>query len=86
VEIRVVLVDSNVLLDILSEDPQWFDWSSEKLAECADEHGLIINPIIYPEVSIGSVGDVSLPENSNPKGRARCPHRAERASMKIAEQ
>ncbi len=48
-----VLVDSNVLLDILTEDPQWYDWSSEKLAECADEHGLMINPVIYSEVSIG---------------------------------
>lgn len=48
-----VLVDSNVLLDILTEDSRWYDWSAGKLAECAEEHGLIINPMIYSEVSIG---------------------------------
>ena len=47
-----VLVDSNVLLDILTEDPVWFDWSSEQLATMADSFALIINPIIYSEVSV----------------------------------
>lgn len=47
-----VLVDSNVLLDIFTEDARWGDWSAEKLAECAEEHGLVINPIIYSEVSV----------------------------------
>ncbi len=48
-----VLVDSNVLLDVLTEDPRWFAWSSETLGRCADEYGLVINPIVYAEVSIG---------------------------------
>lgn len=48
-----VLVDSNVLLDVLTEDPRWFSWSSEALARCADESGLVINAIVYAEVSIG---------------------------------
>jgi len=48
-----VLVDSNVLLDVLTEDPTWLDWSSRALARCADEHGLVINPIVYAEVSVG---------------------------------
>ena len=48
-----VLVDSNVILDVLTEDPRWFRWSSEALARCADESGLVINPIVYAEVSIG---------------------------------
>jgi predicted nucleic acid-binding protein len=48
-----VLVDSNVLLDLLTEDPQWFSWSADALARCADESTLGINPIIYAEVSIG---------------------------------
>lgn len=47
-----VLVDSNVLLDIFTEDPRWYDWSAGKLSECAEEHGLIINPMIYSEVSV----------------------------------
>jgi predicted nucleic acid-binding protein len=47
-----VLVDSNVVLDILTEDPLWFSWSARALARCADEAILAINPIIYAEVSI----------------------------------
>ena len=49
------LVDSNVLLDILTEDPRWCAWSAEALAEHADREVLAINPIIYAEVSIGFV-------------------------------
>ena len=48
-----VLVDSNVLLDILEEDPRWFSWSADRLAECAENYPLIINPVIYSEVSVG---------------------------------
>ncbi len=47
-----ILVDSNVILDIFTEDPKWFEWSSQKLAEYAEKDTLIINPIIYAEVSI----------------------------------
>ena len=46
------MVDSNVLLDVLTEDPAWFEWSSRSLEECAEDHILVINPIIYAEVSI----------------------------------
>ena len=48
-----VLVDSNVLLDVLTEDRDWFTWSSEALARCADYAEIVINPIVYAEVSIG---------------------------------
>jgi len=47
------MVDSNVLLDVLTEDPAWFEWSSRSLEECAEDHILVINPIIYAEISIG---------------------------------
>jgi predicted nucleic acid-binding protein len=50
---RAVLVDSNVLLDIATNDARWADWSARALAECADCTALIINPIVYAEVSIG---------------------------------
>ena len=46
------LVDSNVLLDVMTSDARWFDWSSTALAEAADRGRLIINPVIYAEVSI----------------------------------
>lgn len=48
-----VLVDSNVLLDIFSEDENWFQWSSAALSDCAESMVLCINPVIYAEVSIG---------------------------------
>lgn len=46
------LVDSNVILDLLTEDPEWFAWSSEALEDQAEESVLVIDPIIYAEVSI----------------------------------
>lgn len=46
------LVDSNVILDLVTNDPTWFDWSSEALARAADESIVAINPIIYAEVSV----------------------------------
>lgn len=48
-----VLVDSNVLLDIATDDPRWYRWSSETLGEIANAALLVINPLIYAEVSIG---------------------------------
>jgi predicted nucleic acid-binding protein len=50
--VSAVLVDSNVLLDIMTEDPQWFSWSADALARAAETMRLVINPIIYAEVSI----------------------------------
>lgn len=47
------LVDSNVLLDVATEDPTWGTWSTEALATAASEGVLAINPLIYAEVSIG---------------------------------
>jgi predicted nucleic acid-binding protein len=48
-----VLVDSNVLLDVVTEDEDWFDWSAAALERAASASRLVINPIIYAEVSIG---------------------------------
>lgn len=50
---RTFLVDSNVIIDIATVDPRWFDWSSAALARAADEGRLAINPLIYAEVSAG---------------------------------
>lgn len=47
------LVDSNVMLDVLTDDPVWFGWSSRALAAAVDDGGAVINPIIYAEVSVG---------------------------------
>ena len=50
---RGVLVDSNVLLDIATSDPNWSEWSEGALAQCAELTTLCVNPIIYAEVSVG---------------------------------
>jgi predicted nucleic acid-binding protein len=47
------LVDSNVLLDLFTEDPRWCDWSEAKLADALDRGATLINPIVYAEISIG---------------------------------
>jgi predicted nucleic acid-binding protein len=49
----VTLVDSSVMLDILTADPRWTQWSSEALASARDDGNLVINPIVYAEVSVG---------------------------------
>ena len=45
------LVDSNVILDIVTEDPEWVDWSAAALARQANEGRLVVNPIVYAEVA-----------------------------------
>jgi predicted nucleic acid-binding protein len=46
------LIDSNVLLDVATEDPHWYQWSSTALATAARSASLFINPLIYAEVSM----------------------------------
>ena len=48
-----VLVDSNVILDVVKQDSQWAAWSAEQLERAADRHQMVINPVIFSEVSIG---------------------------------
>ena len=47
-----VIVDSNVLLDVFTEDSHWLSWSSDALERIANESRIVINPIVYGEVSI----------------------------------
>ena len=47
-----VLVDSNVILDVLTGDSRWSEPSARALADLADRSRLVINPIIYAEVSV----------------------------------
>lgn len=49
----MVLVDSNILIDIISGDEVWADWSEAALAEVADSDEVAINPIIYAEIAAG---------------------------------
>ena len=47
-----VIVDSNILLDLFTEDPVWLPWSQEHLAEAFDTGQVLINPIVYAEISV----------------------------------
>jgi predicted nucleic acid-binding protein len=47
-----VLVDSNVILDIFTADPAWSEWSSRALRDAADNNRVVINPIVYSEISV----------------------------------
>ena len=48
----MLLVDTNVLVDVLQNDPQWADWSIAQMRAQASLHALVINPIIYAEISL----------------------------------
>ena len=48
----MLLVDTSVLLDVLQDDPQWADWSIRQMRAQASIHQLVINPIIYAEISL----------------------------------
>ena len=48
----MLLVDTNVLVDVLQDDPQWADWSISQLRAQASVHQLVINPVIYAEMSL----------------------------------
>lgn len=47
-----VLVGSNVLLDIMTEDERWLPWSAAALADAAERGRTFINPIVYAEISV----------------------------------
>lgn len=47
------LVDSDVLLDVLTDDPRWGTWSAERLASAFDSGPVVINPLIFAELSVG---------------------------------
>jgi predicted nucleic acid-binding protein len=48
-----VLVDGNVLLDVLEVDSAWYEWSAESIVRCATYDRLVINDVVFAEVSVG---------------------------------
>ena len=62
-----VLVDSNVLLDVITADPVWGSWASDILIGLFDEYKLAINPIIYAETSIRFSAIEELEETLSPR-------------------
>ena len=49
---RSILVDSNIILDVFLDDPNWADWSESKLEEFSSFTQLFINPVVYSEIAI----------------------------------
>lgn len=48
----MLLVDTNVLVDVLEDDPVWADWSIAQLRAQSQLHDFVINPVIYAELSL----------------------------------
>ena len=59
----MILVDSNVPLDVVTQDPAWFGWSTSTMKALARTDELLINPIIYAELSITFSSNVDLETN-----------------------
>jgi len=72
-----VLVDSSVLLDVMTRDSRWAAWSEEKLAWHAERDLLAINPIIYAEVSVHFASIEELDDALSPIDFRRLPLRYE---------
>ena len=49
----MILVDTNVLLDVFEDDAEWSDWCQDRLDSASVTDALAINPVIYSELSIG---------------------------------
>lgn len=57
-----VLVDANVLVDVLTEDPAWFAWSAAALRDAADRARLVVNQVVYAELSVHAPTMAALDE------------------------
>jgi predicted nucleic acid-binding protein len=71
--VKATLVDSNVILDIATEDEEWLDWSASMLTAAVERGPLVINPIIYAEVSGGFDTIEALDEALSPEVYTRAP-------------
>lgn len=69
----MILVDTNVFVDIWTADPQWGDWSATALATAADEDDVAINPVIYAELSFGFTEEAEIERVLNAAGVRRLP-------------
>ena len=49
----MLLVDTNVILDVVQDHPEWRNWSQEQLEAASGRYALFVNPVIYAELSIG---------------------------------
>jgi predicted nucleic acid-binding protein len=79
----LLLVDTNVILDVVEDDPNWADWSQTQLEAAALQYTLLINPVIYAELSIAyrrieelevmlTTGGVRMEPRMKPATRVAC--------------
>ena len=69
----MVIVDANVLLDLLTNDPTWFDWSAARVKQARTSGLLVINPIIYAEISNAFKTEAELARYVSPTDFLRMP-------------
>lgn len=74
----MILVDSNVIIDVLTRDPSWRDWSEMALSDAADRDEIAINPIIYAEIASGfnTIADLDRHLGVNLFRRLQLPYEA----------
>lgn len=63
-----VLIDSSVVLDVLTRDPVHFNWSREQIVRAGSHHELWINAMVYAEISVGFSRIEDLDEAMNGMG------------------
>ena len=56
----MVIVDTNVLIDVLADDPEWAEWSESRLLRLIESDELAINPIIYAELAAAYRSETAL--------------------------
>lgn len=56
----MILVDSNVIIDVIGNDPAWAAWSVAQLRQQSQVHALAINPVVYAELSLNFETHVQL--------------------------
>jgi predicted nucleic acid-binding protein len=69
----MILVDSNIIIDVLTRDPVWQTWSESALSDAADGDDVAINPIIYAEITAGFSTIKDLDRNTGADAFRRLP-------------
>jgi predicted nucleic acid-binding protein len=77
----VILVDTNVWVDVLNRDPVWHSWSFQALKQARDSAGLAVNPIIYAELCAHTTPSSLIDEFLNDLNAAYTPLSKAAASL-----
>lgn len=69
----MILIDTNIFVDIWTADPTWGEWSTEALARAAEKGAVGVNPIIYAELCLGFRREADLEKTLVQAGILRWP-------------